>query len=348
MRAWWTSAATLAAIAAALAAAGFFGSRPTILLATEFCSVLAIALMWNVLAGYAGIVLIGMPLFIGVGGYALYLSANAIGAAPYPMVLAGALASGLVALAVAPVLFRLSGAQLAIGSWVLSEIARILVLQSKALGAGGGVNLEVMKLVPRSERLMLNFACSATVLMIALVTVVVAMRGRFGLGLRAMRDSEAAAEAMGVDIGRVRLQALVICAAVSGAAGGSYYISNLQITPDSAFSVNWMAIIIFITVLGGIGTVEGPIIGALVYFALRETLSGLGSVYFIIVGLIAIGVTIGSPAGLWGLVRRGIGFDLLPVVQTPPARRQPGGLQDETKPLLTTRGPTDIRRRHST
>lgn len=326
-----TAATTLAAIAAMLAATGILGSRPTVLLATEFCSVLAIALMWNVLAGFAGIVLIGMPLFIGAGGYALYVCANTLGVVPYPMVLAGGLASGLVALVVAPVLFRLSGAQLGIGSWVLSEIARILVLQSKALGAGGGINLEVMRQVPRSERLVLNFACSATVLMVALVTVVALMRGRFGLGLRAMRDSEAAAEAMGVDIRRVRLQVLVICTAITGAAGGSYYISNLQITPDSAFTVNWMSIIIFITVLGGIGTVEGPIVGALVYFALRETLVSLGSVYFIIVGTIAIGVTIFFPAGLWGLLRRAIGFDLLPVVQIPSARRKSGAVPGDAR-----------------
>ena len=333
------AATTLLAIAAALVATGLLGSRSTILLATEFCSVLAIAMMWNVLAGFAGIVLIGMPLFIGAGGYALYVGANALGVVPYPMVLAGAVVSGAVALVVAPVLFRLSGAQLGIGSWVLSEIARILVLQSRALGAGGGINLEVMKLVPRPERLVLNFACSATVLMAALIAVVVAMRGSFGLGLRAMRDSEAAAEAMGVDISRVRLQALVMCAAVTGAAGGSYYISNLQITPDSAFTVNWMSIIIFITVLGGIGTVEGPIIGALVYFTLRETLAGLGSVYFIILGAIAIGVTIFFPAGLWGLLRKALRFDLLPVIQIPWARRSPVAALGDERPLLAGRTP---------
>ena len=137
------------------------------------------------------------------------------------------------------------------------------------------------------------------------------------LGLRAMRDSEPAASAMGVDIASVRLVTLVIAAAITGAAGGAYYISSLQITPGSAFSLNWIAIIIFVVILGGIGSVEGPIIGAIVYFLLRETLSGLGPVYFVLAGLLAIGVTIFMPEGVWGLIRRLFKIDLLPVIQTP-------------------------------
>lgn len=308
---------TLGLTALVLALAPLVLSKAGLVLATEFCAVLAIAMMWNLLAGFAGIVLIGIPLFVGVGGYTLYLTANGLGIAPYPAILVAAAVSALSAVVLAPVLFRLRGAQLAIGSWVLAEIARLAILLTPALGAGGGLNLEVMKLVKRAWRLPLNYSASALVLFIALLVTVAIMRSRLGLGLRAMHDSEPAASAMGVDIVRVRLVTLIVAAAITGAAGGAYYISSLQITPGSAFSLNWIAIIIFVVILGGIGSVEGPIIGAIVYFLLRETLSGLGPAYFVLAGLLAIGVTIFMPEGVWGLIRRVIKIDLLPVIQVP-------------------------------
>lgn len=110
-----------------------------------------------------------------------------------------------------------------------------------------------------------------------------------------MRDTDAAAEAMGVRTSRVRLYTLVLAAGFSGAAGACYYITSIQITPNSAFSQNWIAMTIFIVILGGIGSVEGPIFGAIVYFLLRETLSGLGPGYFVISGLLAIIVIISGP-----------------------------------------------------
>jgi branched-chain amino acid transport system permease protein len=311
------SVLTLVVIALVLVLAPLVLSKAGLVLATEFCAVLAIALMWNLLAGFAGIVLIGIPLFIGIGGYTLYLTANWLGIAPYPSILAAAAVSALASVVLAPVLFRLQGAQLAIGSWVLAEIARLAILLTPALGAGGGLNLEVMKLVKRGWRLPLNYSASALVLFIALMVTIAIMRSRLGLGLRALRDSEPAASAMGVDVASVRLVTLVIAAAITGAAGGAYYISSLQITPGGAFSLNWIAIIIFVVILGGIGSVEGPIIGAIVYFLLRETLSGLGPAYFVLAGLLAIGVTIFMPEGVWGLIRRLFKIDLLSVIQTP-------------------------------
>jgi branched-chain amino acid transport system permease protein len=315
--------ATLVAAAIVLSLIPYFGTRGQVVLATEFCAVLAITLAWNLLAGFAGLVLIGHALFIGIGGYTLYLFANGLGIPPYPAIIAAAFMAGLVALALSPILFRLKGAQLAIGSWVLAEIARILVLQSQALGAGGGLNLEVIKLVPRAMRLTANYTAAASVLMIALIAIFIFMKSRYGLALRAMRDSEAAAEAMGVDIRHIRLFALVFAAAITGAAGAAFYIPSLQITPGSAFSINWMAIVIFATILGGIGTLEGPIIGAIVYFVCRETLSSSGPPYFIATGVFAIAVTLFMPGGLWGLVRRTLRFDLLGVTHTNGRKERP-------------------------
>ncbi|MBX4989947.1 branched-chain amino acid transport system permease protein [Rhizobium binae] len=310
---------TLLVIALALCLMPIVLPKAGLALATEFCVVLTIALAWNLLGGFSGIVLIGMPLFIGIGGYTLYIVANFLAVPPYPVIAICAAVSAILAYVLSPLLFRLQGAQLAIGSWVMAEIARLLCLVTPAVGAGGGLNLEVMKSVARNWRLPLNFASAALVLFITLLAIVVLLKSRFGLGLRAMRDSDAAAEAMGVRTNRVRLYTLVLAAGISGAAGACYYITSIQITPNSAFSQNWIAMTIFIVILGGIGSVEGPIFGAIVYFLLRETLSGLGPGYFVISGLLAIVVTIFLPEGVWGLVRRVIRIDLLPVAHQPSA-----------------------------
>lgn len=310
---------TLFVIALALCLMPILLSKAGLALATEFCVVLTVALAWNLLGGFSGIVLIGMPLFIGIGGYTLYIVANFLAIPPYPVIVICGVVAAILAYVLSPLLFRLQGAQLAIGSWVMAEIARLLCLVTPATGAGGGLNLEVMKLVARNWRLPLNFASAALVLFATLLAIVVLLKSRFGLGLRAMRDSDAAAEAMGVRTSRVRLYTLILAAGLSGAAGACYYITSIQITPNSAFSQNWIAMTIFIVILGGIGSVEGPIFGAIVYFLLRETLSGLGPGYFVISGLLAIVVTIFLPEGVWGLVRRVIRIDLLPVAHTPSA-----------------------------
>lgn len=291
--------------------------RAGLTLATEFCAVLAIAIMWNLLAGFAGIVFIGVPLFVGIGGYVLYLLANGLGVLPYPLIAAGGVAAAFAALLIAPLLFRLNGPQLAIGSWVMAEIARLAVLLSPSLGGGGGMNLSVMRLVDRAWRMTFNYYAAAAVLMLAVVICLVLMRSRFGLALRAVRDSAPAAEAMGVNVARVRYATLAVAAFITGCAGAAYYISGVQISPASAFSMNWTAMVIFIVIMGGLGSIEGPFIGAIVYFLLREYLSDMGSGYFILSGLLAIGITIYRPQGLWGIARSWLRFDLLPIQHRP-------------------------------
>ncbi|CAN7548021.1 branched-chain amino acid ABC transporter permease [Rhizobium leguminosarum] len=308
----------IALIAIALAVLPFVAPRQWIVLFTEICALLAIAMMWNLLAGFGGIVFMGFHVFIGIGGYILFVTANALGVMPFPLVIASAAGCAVFAFAVTPVLFRLTGAQLAIGTWVIAEVVRLIVYHTDFLGAGGGISLVAMRGVPRDIRLLLTFATAAVILVIALTTTLILMQGRFGLALRAIRDNPVAAEAMGVSIRRTQTIILVIAAAIAGAAGGAYYLIALQISPTSGFSINWTAAILFIVILGGIGTIEGPIVGAVVYFVLRETMSGTGATYFIVLGLLAIIVTLFAPKGIWGYVRTSTGIDVLPIRRRSP------------------------------
>jgi branched-chain amino acid transport system permease protein len=96
--------------------------------------------------------------------------------------------------------------------------------------------------------------------------------------------------------------------------GALIFLQKLRISPETAFSVNdWTAFVIFITVIGGIGRVEGPIIGTLVFFLLRQTLADLGSLYLLMLGAVAIAVMLLAPKGIWGFVAARFGWQLLPL-----------------------------------
>lgn len=309
----------LAVALAGLVLAALFLPPKAMTILTEFCAVLAMALIWNVLAGFAGLFLMGFQVFIGVGGYALFFIANQMGIVPFYVLPLAALGSGLLAALIAPALFRLSGAQLAIGSWVIAEIVRLVVYHTDALGGGGGISLIAMRLVARPDRMPLTFGAAVLVLAITLAIIVLVMNSKYGLALRSMRDNETAAEALGVNVFWTRLAVLLIGGGLAGAAGAVYYLLALNVSPSSGFSINWTATILFIVILGGIGTLEGPILGALIYFVLREWTLQAGTGFFIAIGLLAILVTIFLPGGLWGLVRKVLPFDLLPIRKRMPA-----------------------------
>ncbi|HZK59677.1 MAG TPA: hypothetical protein VFC59_07435 [Cryobacterium sp.] len=103
------------------------------------------------------------------------------------------------------------------------------------------------------------------------------LRGRIGLALTAVRDDEITARASGVDVTQAKRIIYLISAADSGAAGGVLLMTQLGVQPNAIFSVQWSAYMIFIVIIGGIGYLEGPIVGAIVFFVLQETLADYGT-----------------------------------------------------------------------
>ena len=136
----------------------------------------------------------------------------------------------------------------------------------------------------------------------SIVLAAIIMRSRLGLALRAVRDSEVAARSLGVDIFRAKLVIYIVAAVGASAAGAVLYMQLLRIQPNSAFSVDWTAKMIFIVVIGGLGRIEGPIVGTIVFFALQEALADYGSLYLVILGAVAIVMVVLAPRGLWGLL----------------------------------------------
>ncbi|MEO1552255.1 MAG: branched-chain amino acid ABC transporter permease, partial [Pseudomonadota bacterium] len=149
---------------------------------------------------------------------------------------------------------------------------------------------------------------------VVLLAVYLLLRSRRGLALTAIRDSEVAASGLGIDIWRTKLEVYVVTSALTAMIGGIIFLQKLRISPDAAFSVNdWTAFVIFIVVIGGIGTLEGPIIGTLIFFALRETLADFGTIYLLVLGLVAIVVMLKAPNGVWGLIRDRFDLELFPL-----------------------------------
>ena len=141
------------------------------------------------------------------------------------------------------------------------------------------------------------------------------LRSRHGLALTAIRDNELGARSNGIDVARTKLIRPMSPSAFGTAmVGALIFLQKLRISPDTAFSVNdWTAFVIFITVIGGIGRIEGPIIGTIVFFMLRQTLADLGSLYLLMMGAVAIVVMLWAPKGLWGLIAERFGWQALPL-----------------------------------
>jgi branched-chain amino acid transport system permease protein len=226
--------------------------------------------------------------------------------------LAGALA-GLIAIPTSQVVFRLQGGYFAIGTWVVAEVYRLLIANTSAIGGGSGTSLTAMRGIPKAFRESVTFWIALAMLVIVLALVYVLLRSRYGLGLTAMRDSETASESQGIAVGRTKLIVYLISAVGCGLAGALYFLNILRISPDAAFGVNWSAYIIFIVVIGGIGTIEGPIIGTLLYFVLRQFLGDFGTWYLIILGSVAIITMVKFPYGLWGYAARRFDIQFFPV-----------------------------------
>jgi branched-chain amino acid transport system permease protein len=304
-------------VAAGLCATPFWGTVATQRVVGEFMIYLALASLWNLLAGYTGLVSVGQQAFVGIGAYILISLALLAGWNPLYAVPIAGLASALIAIPVGALVFRLQGAYFAIGTWVMAEAIRLFVAQITVLGGGSGISLptEIMKMVGATK-----FWREATIYWLALALglgtlalVYVLLRSKLGLALTAIRDNELASESLGVRIERIKFSVYVFVAGMTGMIGGLIVLQKVRMSPDAAFSVNdWTAFVIFIVVIGGIGTIEGPIIGTILYFVLREFLADLGSIYLMILGALAIAMMLLAPKGIWGVVKERLGTTLFP------------------------------------
>jgi branched-chain amino acid transport system permease protein len=277
-----------------------------------FFMLLTMATMWNLLAGYTGLVSIGQQAYIGLGAYAV-LQLSDWGIQPYIGVAIAAVVAAIFAIPTSWLAFRLRGDYFAVGTWVIAEVYRLVTVQDNSLGGGSGRSLNTLSNLDPAVREALTYWVALGVAVIAMVGAYLLMRSRLGLALTAVRDDDRAAASAGVAVSRAKRIVYLVAAAGCGAAGGVLIVSQLSVQPDSAYSVQWSAYMIFIVVIGGIGSLEGPLIGTIIFFAIQQIFANYGTWYLVLLGALAIAGAVFMPGGVWGQLRNRTGAELFPV-----------------------------------
>jgi ABC-type branched-subunit amino acid transport system permease subunit len=289
----------------------------------SFFILLTMATMWNLLAGYAGMVSIGQQAFVGLGGYAvLTFALNGIN--PVASIPLAAIVCALIALPISFLVFRLRGAYFAIATWVVADTANLLISSISQLGGGTGHPVPGLSGLSPNTFGDIVYWASLSVVVVAIAVAYLVMRSRLGLVLSAVRDNEIGARSAGARVARARRIVFLVAALGCGAAGALLAVSQVNVQPAGLFTVQWSAEMIFVTLIGGIGTIEGPIIGSIIFFVLQQNLAQQGAWYLIIFGSVAVIVAIWEPRGIWGAVTKRIRFHFFPVgyhVDFAPAER---------------------------
>jgi branched-chain amino acid transport system permease protein len=303
---------TLIAFAASLP---FWGESSWMREFVEIACYFIFAMMWNLMAGYGGMVSIGQQAFFGLGGYVMLSLGNFWGVNPFVAIVLGAVVAGLISIPVSWVAFRLQGGYFAIGTWVIAEVMRLSIANVSAVGGGSGTTLTALRGIEKATRESVTYWMALACVVASISLVYLFLRSKQGLALLAIRDNEVAARSQGIAVGRMKLAVYAVAAFGAGLAGALYFVGNLRISPDAAFSVNWSAFAIFMVVIGGLGRIEGPLVGALVFWALNKFFSDYGTWYLLGLGMLAIVMTIYFKQGLWGFVQQRWGWTLFPTAR---------------------------------
>jgi branched-chain amino acid transport system permease protein len=274
--------------------------------------VLTLASMWNLLAGYAGLVSVGQQVFVGLGAYFVLILA-VHGTSPFAALPVAAIGCGVAALPLWWLVSRLRSGYFAIATWVLAATVMLIIEKFSSIGGGTGMPLPGLSGFSPALLTAYTYWAGLAVTVVALAAIYLLLRGRLGLVLTAIRDDEVAARSSGARVGLARLLVFVVAGAGCGAAGAVLAISQLQVQPGAVFSVQWTAEMAFATIIGGLGTIEGPILGTAVYMVLQQTLASYNAWYLIVLGLVAIAIALWSRRGLWGLVDEHLHVRLFPV-----------------------------------
>lgn len=282
-----------------------------------------LALMWNLLCGYGGMPSIGQHAFIGLSAYLMFALANKFAVPPFLAWFIAVAICGLAAWPLTRLLFRLRDGYFAIGTWVVAETLRLIIANSTYLGGGSGMTFTAFRSMDAELRTQTVYWLALALAFGAVALTYLLLRSRFGLALTAIRDNERSAAAIGIDVKRIKTIVFVVSSMGFAAAGGIYFMSNLRVSPDSAFNIQWSAILIFMVVIGGIGSIEGPLMGALLYLALLNYFSDSGTWYLIGLGVTAIAVTLVLKRGIWGFIAQRLNLHLFPIARIVSASREP-------------------------
>ncbi len=295
-----------------LAAVPYFAGGPAEQPLITLLTLVAMASLWNLLAGFSGLTSFGQHAYLGLGAYALYLVA-AHGVNPFAGIVLAAIAAAAISLPVSVLVLRLSGGYFAVATLVVAAVFQIVASLSQTVGGTTGVSVPGLAGYGDVLREALIYWATLAVAVASVVGVYLLVRRTFGLDARAVGSDPVAASSAGVRVGRIRRLAYLVAAGGAGAVGALIALQTLYVEPTSVFNIQYSVYMLFMVLIGGMGTIEGPVIGALVLFGLQEALSSYGAWYLVIVGGLAVAATLVASRGLWGLVSDRFGWSLLPV-----------------------------------
>ena len=286
-----------------------------------------LAAMWNALAGYAGLVSVGQQAFLGIGAYfAIRLAAEGFPA--YPSLVAGAVGAAALAIPLSFFMLRLKGGEFSIGMWVVAEALHLMVNLDPLIQGETGTSMISLDAYADAERLATNYWLSLGSMLALLGVFFVLLRSPFGASVQAIRDDEEAAGSIGVKVLAAKRTVFILAAFGCALAGVLWLATSVTFQPKTNFGVQWTAYMILMALVGGLGTFEGPILGALLFFVVQDAFGENGVWYMAGLGVVAILFALFLPRGLWGEIEARTGLRLLPVgyrlrlPRTPP--RKPG------------------------
>ena len=301
----------IAAIVVVLLSLPTWGSSYAIFMVMLMGIYITLGMMWNLLAGYSGLVSLGLQMYIGVGAFTLAAFSNYLGVPLIIGLLMGGVVSTVIAIGLSYLLLRMKGMYYAIATWMFAEAMVLLIVQFEFFGRGQGLFILSARGMGETPK----FYFSIILVLVVTVVLVMLLRSKLGLGLFAIRDNDTAAATAGVPLFRTKMMCMIISSFVTGVTGGIYYMIQVWIQPYSAFSIlSWTVPAVFIVVIGGIGTITGPIVGGIIYVFLSQylaTLTHIGSLSMVILGAIAVAVILVAPKGIIGSLQLRFGFEII-------------------------------------
>jgi branched-chain amino acid transport system permease protein len=304
----WVSAIVLLGLAVL---PGVLGAGAVDRLTALFIYVI-MAAMWNALAGYGGLVSVGQQVFFGLGAYFTVRLAEA-DIDPFIAMILASLVVAAVSYPLSLVMLRLKGGEFAIGMWVVSALTHLCVNLDGLIQGETGRSLISLNAYDAGSRRDIIYWLALAAMAGLLTGLFALLRSRTGAAIQAIRDSEDAAESLGVDVVRTKRLLFVLAAFGIGVAGALWLASATSFQPKTYFSVQWTAYMIFMVLVGGIGRFEGAILGAVIFFVIETWFGALGVWYLIGLGVVALLFSLLLPRGLWGEIETRFGISLMPV-----------------------------------
>jgi len=270
----------------------------------------ALASSLNILLGYTGYVSFGHIVFYGFGGYVGFYLLSVREWSLWPAMLTAGLAAGLLAFLLGTAILRLRGAYFALATIGVNEALKAFINNFEPFGGpiGMTLNFRVYQAYGGAAKaLEMSFYLVAALTLIASVMSHIVRTSKFGLGLQAIRENEDAAEIMGVVAPRAKTWAYVLSALIPGAVGALFFFKNGNVEPHDAFPLHASIELLVMVMLGGQGTVLGPILGAFAYQGMRGylvTSEFFGDIQLSVSGVLLLLIVLFIPAGAIGLLRR--------------------------------------------